>query len=300
VTEPTRVAAVTGASGYLGSRISAALEANGWRVLRLVRTPNAADPGARHYDIRGPIASDLLDSARLVVHAAYDFSVTSRTDIWATNVEGTRRLLAAAKEAGVRRTIVLSSMSAYEGTGQLYGQAKLAIEAATFAFGGCVVRPGLVYGDHPGGMGGALLKATRLPVVPLVAGNAHQFLVHEGDLVTAIAAIADADTVPSVPIGIAQPSAVSFRDLLTAIAAQDGRECRFFPVPWRIAYWSLRIAQALRVPLPVRADSLLGLVRPATSVPNPDVLKRLGVTLRVLGANGHASPSGLRRRDQRS
>jgi hypothetical protein len=53
---------------------------------------------------------------------------------------------------------------------------------------------------------------------------------------------------------------------------------------------------ALRVPLPVRADSLLGLVRPATSVPNPDVLERLGVTLRVLSANGHASSSGLRRR----
>jgi nucleoside-diphosphate-sugar epimerase len=294
VTAPTRVAAVTGASGYLGSRISAKLEASGWRVLRLVRTPSAGDPWARHYDIREPIAGDLLDPAEVVVHAAYDFSVTSRTDIWATNVDGTRRLLAAAKEAGVRRIIVLSSMSAYEGTGQLYGQAKLAIEAATFASDGCVVRPGLVYGDHPGGMTGALRRATRLPIVPLVAGNAHQFPVHEDDLVTAIAAIADADTVPAVPIGIAQPSAISFRDLLVAIAAQDGRECRFVPVPWRVVYWSLRIAQALRVPVPMRADSLLGLVRPATSIPNSDVLERLGVTLRTLGANGHDSPSGRR------
>ena len=31
--------------------------------------------------------------------------------------------------------------------------------------------------------------------------------------------------------------------------------------------------------LPVRADSLLGLVRPAPNVPNPEVLDELGVVL---------------------
>ena len=298
MTAPTRVAAVTGASGYLGSRISAGLEARGWRVLRLVRGPGTGDPWARHYDIREPVPARLLDPAQLLVHAAYDFSVVNRTDIWATNVEGTRRLLAAATGARVGRTIVLSSMSAYPGTRQLYGQAKLAIEALAFASGGCVVRPGLVYGDHPGGMVKALLRATRLPVVPLVAGNGHQFLVHEEDLVAAIAAIADADTVPSVPIGVAHSTALSFRDLLTAIAAREGRECRFLPVPWRATYWSMRIAQALRVPLPLRADSLLGLVRPAPFVPNPQVLEQLGVRLRALGTDVPTQQSGPRMRDR--
>ena len=286
MTHPNRLAAVTGASGYLGSRISAKLEAGGWRVLRLVRTPTGSDTSERRYDIRDPITAQLLNSVNLLVHTAYDFSVSSRADIWTTNVDGTARLLAAANEAGVGRIVVLSTMSAYEGTQQLYGQAKLAIEAATFAAGGCVVRPGLVYGRNSGGMAGALRKATRLPIVPLISGNAHQFPVHEEDLLTAIAALADAETVPGIPIGIAQRSAVSFRMLLAALAADDGRTCRFVPVPWRAVYWPLRIAQAVGIHVPIRADSLLGLVHPAPHVPNPEVLERLGVTLRSLALRG--------------
>jgi nucleoside-diphosphate-sugar epimerase len=277
-----RVAAVTGASGYLGSKISAALEADGWRVIRLVRTPMPGDSSARRYDIRDPVPDDLLDSIQVLVHAAYDFSVTSEADIWATNVNGTRRLLEAARRAGIPRIVVLSTMSAYAGTRQLYGRAKLAIEADTFAAGGIVVRPGLVYGNAPGGMAGALRKATRLPLVPLITGDAHQFPVYEEDLIQAIVAIVDAESVPPVPIGIAQATPVTFRNLLASIAARDGRVCRFVPVPWRGVYWALRIAEFLRLPVPLRADSVLGLVRPAPAVPNPDIIRGMGVSLRTL------------------
>jgi hypothetical protein len=137
-------------------------------------------------------------------------------------------------------------------------------------------------------MSGALRKATRLPIVPLISGRAHQFPVHEEDLVTAIAALADARTIPGLPIGIAQRSAISFRVLLDSLAAQEGRTCRFVPVPWRAVYWPLRIAQALGIHVPIRADSLLGLVHPAPFVPNPEVLDNLGVTPRSLALKGES------------
>ena len=44
-------------------------------------------------------------------------------------------------------------------------------------------------------------------------------------------------------------------------------------------YGALRAAELLPVKLPVRADSLLGLVRPAPNVPNLEVLDQLGVVL---------------------
>ena len=115
---------------------------------------------------------EVLHWADVLVHAAYDLSLTSPVDIWRVNVEGTRRLLEVAADARVRRILVLSSMSAFEGTTQLYGRAKLDIEAMTAASGGCAVRPGLVYGERPGGMAGALRKLTRLPIVPVIAGGA--------------------------------------------------------------------------------------------------------------------------------
>lgn len=285
------VAAVTGASGYLGTRICETLQARGWRVIRLVRTPRGGDPRERRYDLSRSVPPDLLESVDLLVHAAYDFSLTSRRQIWKVNVEGTRLLLEEAREAGVARLLVLSTMSAYEGTKQLYGRAKLAIEAATTAAGGCSIRPGLVYGSQPGGIVGALRKATRLPIVPLIAPNAHQYPVREDDLMTAIAALAEAEDLPRGPIGIAQPTPVRFQDLLVALADHEGRRCRFVPVPWRLVYWGLRAAELLPVRLPFRADSLLGLVRPAPFVPGVDELARLGVRLTPFSAYAASPPA---------
>jgi hypothetical protein len=170
-------------------------------------------------------------------------------------------------------------MSAYEGTRQLYGQARLAIEEATEAVGGCVIRPGLVYGNQPRGMAGALRNMTKLPITPLVGGNAHQFLVHEDDFVAAITALMTARTVPQGPIGIAHPSPVPFRSLLEALAAADGRRCRFIPVPWQLLYAALRISEMFHIKVPFRADSLLGLVRPAPYVAGVEKVVSMGVQL---------------------
>jgi nucleoside-diphosphate-sugar epimerase len=279
------VAAVTGASGYLGSRISAVLEAEDWRVARLVRSPGV-DAWACIYDLGAPISPDvrrLLESTDVVVHAAYDLSLTSASDIWRVNVEGTRRLLDAASEARVRRVIVLSSMSAFEGTTQLYGRAKLAIEALTERHGGCAVRPGLVYGEHPGGMAGALRRLTTLPIVPLIAGDPRIYTVRESDLMSTIAALAAADVVPAGVISVAHPVPVRLRDLMVALAALEGRECHFVKIPWKPIFGVLRLAEYVGLHPRFRADSLLGLVHSAPRPVNGDMVTGLGVTPRAFG-----------------
>ena len=54
-------------------------------------------------------------------------------------------------------------------------------------------------------------------------------------------------------------------------------------------YGALRAAELLPVQLPVRADSLLGLVRPAPYVPNLEVLDQLGVVLHPFALAGTGS-----------
>ncbi len=283
--------AITGASGYLGSRLSARFDSLGWDVVKLIRSPRPGHPDERRYVIDAPPAQGLLDSVDVLIHTAYDFSLTSRADIWRVNVAGTQRLLDAAVTAGVGRIIVLSTMSAYTGTTQLYGSAKLAIESATLAAGGCVVRAGIVYGAGAGGMVGGLRRMTRLPVVPLIVGASSLYPVHEDDLVSAVVALATHDSMPKGPIGVAQPEPVPFRTLMEGLARAEGRRCRFVPVPWRLVYGTLRAGEALHVQLPFRADSLLGLVRPAPSVPGQDDLARLGVRLRRFAAGSRVASS---------
>jgi nucleoside-diphosphate-sugar epimerase len=281
VTTKRRVA-ITGAYGYLGGIIRDEFDAHGWETIALVRTPRAADRAARHYDLAEPVTSDLLDGCDALVHCAYDMTIVEREDIWRTNVDGARRLLVAARDAGVARIISISSMSAYPGTRQLYGRAKLDIEAATAAVGGCSVRPGLVYGDQPGGMVGSLLRLTRLPVTPVVGGDARQFPVHEADVGAAIAAIAEAPVPPVSPVSVAAETPVPFRVLLARLAARAGQTPRFVGIPWQLVYWPLRLAEFARVRLPFRSDSLLGLVRPAPEAVGVDAVAALGVTLRPL------------------
>lgn len=282
MTRQVPVAAVTGASGYLGSQICDTLESKGWQVVRLARSPGRSHGQVLPYDLATPVTAQVreaLRSANTLIHAAYDLSLTSPADIWRVNVEGTRRLLEAAKKAAVGRIIVFSSMSAFAGTSQLYGRAKLDIEAMTIEFGGCAVRPGLVYSDRAGGMAGAMRKLTTLPIVPVIAGGAGVYTAREEDLMRAIALLASATTLEPGTISIAHPSRVTLLNLLRTFAAQENRQCRFVPVPWQLVYWLLRSGELMRLHLPFRADSLLGLIHTAPSLAGGDQLARLGVTL---------------------
>jgi dihydroflavonol-4-reductase len=111
---------VTGATGFVGSAVVRALEARGESVRMLVRC--ASD--RRNLDglCAEPVEGDLTDAGsldaavrdcRAVFHVAADYRLWAPdpTPIYATNVEGTRQLLAAARRAGVERVVYTSSVA---------------------------------------------------------------------------------------------------------------------------------------------------------------------------------------------
>jgi len=150
----------------------------------------------------------------------------------------------------------------------------------------------LVYSERAGGMAGALRKLTILPIVPVIAGGAGVYTVQEQDLMRVIALLASATTVAPGTISVAHPSRVSLRDLMRAFAAQEDRRCRFVPVPWQLIYWLLRSGEFMRLRLPFRADSLLGLIHTAPGLAGGEQLTRLGVTLHAFSVGGATLPSG--------
>jgi nucleoside-diphosphate-sugar epimerase len=167
--------AVTGASGYFGNRLIAILRGQGRPVLALGRRRPAADVPFLPFDLReGTVDIDALRRTGIdvIVHAAYDLSVTAPALVHKINVEGTARLLDAADKAGIGRFIEISTMSAFDGCSSVYGQAKLAIERLVANRNGLSLRPGLIWGPQPGGMVGTLCKlAGSLPVIPLIGSG---------------------------------------------------------------------------------------------------------------------------------
>ena len=277
-----RRVAITGATGYVGDLIRRRCEQAGWSVVSLCRPatmPRIAGE-ARPYSLEGPVDPLTVGDLDALIHSAWDLRLTTRRAIHEVNVAGTRRLMEAATEGKVGRIIFISSMSAYPGTSQAYGQAKLACERIVARMGGVSIRPGLVYGDTGRGMAGTLRRLASLPVVPVVGGGAAQFTVHEDDLASGVLKMVTSSSEHGA-LGLAHPEPVPFRRLLEGIG-RTARSRRYFaPVPWRPLYCALRAAEMAHVPLPVRADSLLGVVRPAPHVPQWDEWARHGVSIRA-------------------
>ena len=106
---------VTGASGYLGGAVAAALLAAGHDVRTLQRRPSGRAPASSTCSAPSPTRTPAvppLEGVDAVVHLAAKVTFTGDpADFVAVNVEGTRRLLADARAAGATRFVFVSSPS---------------------------------------------------------------------------------------------------------------------------------------------------------------------------------------------
>ncbi|MBU2587274.1 MAG: NAD-dependent epimerase/dehydratase family protein, partial [Alphaproteobacteria bacterium] len=108
---------VTGGSGYLGRNLIRRLVADGHDVVALARS----DASAQAVEMLGakPARGDILDRQSLVtgmagcaglVHAAADTGhAIHEPDQHATNLNGTRNVFTAAREAGIGRAVHIST-----------------------------------------------------------------------------------------------------------------------------------------------------------------------------------------------
>lgn len=253
--------ALTGASGYVGGCIARRLVADGHEVLSLSRRP--CPPPWHAYSLGEDPSTLPWGDVDALIHAAYDFSPRTWEAIRTRNIDPAIALAEAAKAAGVRHLWFISSMSAFTGCRSLYGKAKLAIESRMLKLGGQVIRPGLVWGEHPGGVMGALdSMVAKLPVVPYLVGSGglQQYLIHEEDLAGAVShLIASAPASPTVH-SLAHPEPLTMKSILSLLAARRGVRRVFFPLHWSFAMLPLLLAEVLGLKVPFRSDSLTGLV----------------------------------------
>jgi nucleoside-diphosphate-sugar epimerase len=272
------VIGITGANGYVGSRLRSTLTAAGHDVIGLVRQPTTAERAFRLGDYMPP---DRLAGIDVLIHAAWDMRARTADEVRQTNIDGSTYLLDAAREAGVARQIFISSMSAFAGCRSLYGRGKLEVESRVHAYRGVVIRPGLVYGPEPGGIVGALLGlAKRSPILPMIGtGRFRLHTCHESDLaeLAVITCMADEGRLPRL-ITAAETHGYEFRDIVERLA---GRRLLYLPVPWRIAWAGLRAVESLGVRPRMKSDSLIGLVH-ADPAPDFAPLHALGATFRPL------------------
>ena len=234
--------AVTGAGGFIGSRLTAHLLALGWDVaaLDLPRALGRVPAGARRLgvDIRDQSAlREALRGVEIVFHAAALFDLTAAwSDLYAVNVEGVGQVCTAARARGVERVVIWSSSSVYGGTKRPepltettpipfarlnpYARTKwlgelLARETAvTDGLDVVVMRPGEVYGPGSAkGLGQALFafKAGAMNAVPGPGKVRHSY-VHVEDVARAAVHLAQHGR-SGEAYNVAAPQTVSAADV---------------------------------------------------------------------------------------
>jgi len=149
VTAPTL--AITGGTGFVGGHLLAAARAAGHEVRALARGGRPAEPGICWIEgaLDDPAAlAALCAGADAIVHVAGLINAATRAGFEAVNVAGTAAVVDAARAAGVRRFIHISSLAAREPELSDYGWSKARSERVVAASGldWTILRPPAIYG----------------------------------------------------------------------------------------------------------------------------------------------------------
>ena len=199
-----RLAAITGATGFLGRYIVSALAARGWR-LRILTRRLPDHPQLAHQKFEAVVGDlsdrgalrELVDGADAVIHAAGLTKAPSATAFRTVNMDGTVNLASAIKDStGVRRVLLVSSMAAREPQLSAYAQTKRAGEQMLTGIldsgsEWAIVRPCAIYGPWDRETLGIFRAISRgIALRPRVA-NARIALIHAADAAGAIATLCD-------------------------------------------------------------------------------------------------------------
>lgn len=266
--------AISGATGFIGSQLCAHFVQQGYHVIGFCRSLPVAplkDVEYRLFNLKANPDANLFKDATIFIHCAY----LKGEEAKAINIEGTKRLLQASRNAGVKKNIFFSSMSAHSAALSAYGQQKLELEKEFYGPDDAVIRPGLVIGK--GGLFLEMVKHIQSNgIVPLIdGGNQPLYTVHSSDVLKAVETIITQNL--NGVFTVAEPDPVLYKDFYKALAASLNRKLVLLPVPYALLAVAFTITGAFGIKLKVGKENLLGLKALRTFDFSAD-LKRIGFT----------------------
>ena len=252
---------VTGASGFVGGALCAALDSQGHLVRAATRTlPDRAQSPVFAVGDIGPETdwSAALAGCEAVVHLAAHVHVMGRQaddaagDFHRVNVEGSENLARQAARAGVRRFVFLSSvkvngedsaqrafvesdpvmpLDAY-GASKAEAEKKLRIISTDTGMEVVIIRPPLVYGAGVKANFLSLLRTVDAGMpLPFLSIDNRRSLVYVGNLIDALSTCLTHPAAANRTFFVSDDHDVSTPHLIREIAAVLGKKPPLFPFP---------------------------------------------------------------------
>jgi dihydroflavonol-4-reductase len=270
--------AVTGGTGFTGSRLIERLRARGHDVSALARPGSArtpADPGVTW--VEGDLSSRdalarLVEGAEAVAHVAAVYRTAGHPDAYYrdVNVGGTERLLEAAARGGVRRFVHTSTVGVHGSVrhppadesapfepGDIYQETKAEAEALALRFHSerglpvVVLRPGAIYGPGETRLRKLFRAIARGRYAVVGSGRPHYHLVYTEDLLDGYELALGHPEAPGQAFIVAGPRSVSQTELARIVARHTGGRVLPVHIPVAPIHLAGDLCEAICVPFEI-------------------------------------------------
>ena len=280
---------VTGATGFVGPHIVRRLVDDGHHVRVLEREPGSSAPAG--LPSQDAVQGDMTDAASLrravegqevVVHLVGIINGNPE-DFERVMSQGTRDLVAAAKEAGVRRFVLMSALGATEETKDLvpYYHAKWAMEQAVKGSGleHVIMRPSFIFGRD----GGALQQFRRIaklsPVTPVVGPGTQRIQpIWVEDVAAYFSSAIDKPEAANRTFELGGPDVVTWNEFWSQLKHAAGARRPTVHLPFGLMRVQAAVLEKLPNP-PVTRDQLTMLAAGDNVVTNADAVDTFGLPL---------------------
>jgi uncharacterized protein YbjT (DUF2867 family) len=288
---------VTGATGFVGSRLLARLAQEGERPHTLVRNASKVQKAlpAEGYeffvgDTTLPSTMDVaLAGVDTVLHTAFvtaDRKQGPGVDYYKTNVLGTRNLVAAAKRAGVRRVIVLTGLGTKPDKPGSYMQGRYeavqAVRESGLAWS--ALGPSVIFGPGAAFFKGLSDLIRSVPgVTPMIGNGKVEFQpIWVEDVVTCLITMArEPERYDGRMIDVGGPEVYTYAQILDLLMAKLHKQRIKLPGPMPLARLGAGVMEMM-LPKPPVTRAALALFEFPNVTDIDSVEKNFGFTPRSL------------------
>ena len=208
---------ITGATGFIGRRLTAALRTAGHRVIAASRHPVGNDAVAADFtrDFDSEAWVPKLAGVDVVINAVGIIRQKGAQTFENIHARAPKALFSACVKAGVKKVIQISALGADQGTTRYFTTKHDADEyLARLPIAWTIVQPSLVFGF--GGTSASLFTLlASLPVTPLPGGGAQQVQpIHVDDVVAAVLELIESTEMNGKRVALVGPEPVSLKEFL--------------------------------------------------------------------------------------
>ena len=249
---------VTGATGFTGSRIVPLLLNSGYQVRCLTRATSD----------RSPLSALTVEWVTGDLANAESFTTALRgvdalVNIASLGFGHAESIVRAAKEAGVKRGIFISTTAIFTQLNAGSKSIRLAAEEAIQASGldYTILRPTMIYGSERDRNMWRLIRLLKItPIMPIFGdGESLQQPIFVDDVAQAVVLALKTDATIGKSYNIAGKDPLTYNQVIDTVSMALGKRVWKLHLPYMPIVRALQFTERMRLPLPIKAEQVLRL-----------------------------------------